>query len=103
MFLVHLTLLSSVLVFCCTNVAESAYESDRQAIMTAIREVKLQYQDQWLKHSEVVSVGIGLNADQKPIMIIGVKRLTPALKQEFPTEVKGYPIELRAVGSLKAQ
>jgi len=104
MFLVRLTLLSSALVFCCTNVvAESAYKSDHQATMTTIREVKRQYQDEWLRRPEVVSVGIGLNADQKPIVIIGVKRINSALKQEFPTEVKGYPIELQVVGSPKAQ
>lgn len=103
MFLVRSTLLFSVLVTCCASVAEPAYESHRKAMNTTIREVKLQHQDQWLQHSEVVSVGIGLNADQNPTIIIGVKRLTPALQQEFPTEVDGYPVELRAVGFPKAQ
>lgn len=103
MFLARLILLSSLLVFCGVNVAQQVDESDYKAMMAAIREVKLQHQEQWLKNPEVVSVGIGLNAGQKPAIIIGVKRLTPALKQEFPTEVEGYPVELQAVGSLKAQ
>ena len=103
MFSVRSTLLFNVIIFCYASVAEPAHESHCQAMTTTIHEVKLQHQDQWLKHAEVVSVGIGLNADQKPIIIIGVRRLTPALKQSFPAEVDGYPIELHVIGLPKAQ
>ena len=103
MSLTHLTLLFSVLAFGYANDARAACNNNHKTMTVTIREVKSRYQDQWLKHPEVVSVGIGLNADQQPAVIIGVKRLTPALKAAFPAEIEGYPVELQAMGSPRVE
>lgn len=69
----------------------------------SIREVKQQHQTQWLAKPGVVSVGIGMDAQKKPVIVIGVKQLSAELSEAFPRSIEGYPILLKEAGEIQVQ
>lgn len=67
-----------------------------------IQEVKKKHEASILKIEGVVSVGIGFKEDRTQAIIIGLKQETQDLIQQIPTNLDGYPVEIRIVGSVKA-
>ncbi len=74
-----------------------------QGKMKDIRTIKKRFEREWLSMAGVVGVGIGMTTRQMPGIIISVQRDSPAIRAAFPAEVEGIPVEVRAVGEIKAQ
>jgi hypothetical protein len=71
-------------------------------MVLTIQEVKKKQEASILKIEGVVSVGIGLKKDRTQAIIIGLKQERQDLIQRIPTNLEGYPVEIRIVGSVTA-
>lgn len=64
--------------------------------------IKKKYERAWLKLDEVVGVGIGLTSQGKVGLIVSVTKNAEKIRQKIPEKIKGYPIEIRVTGPIKA-
>jgi len=69
----------------------------------SIQEVKKQNESRLLKLPGVVSVGIGLDQRRQPAIIVGLDAANPDTEARLPTELAGYPVVIKILGSIKAQ
>ena len=67
----------------------------------AIEEVKARHAEALLAQPGVVSVGIGLDEDGRPAIIVGVEREDAAAS--LPRTLEGHPVRVRGVGPVRAQ
>jgi hypothetical protein len=51
----------------------------------------------------VQAVGIGLTDSGKVGLIVSVEKYSKELRAKIPQKIKGYPIEIRETGKIKAQ
>jgi hypothetical protein len=70
---------------------------------TSIKDVKKRHQVRLLELPNVVSVGIGLNRNGQSAIIIGLDGPNSKTEGQLPSMLEGYPVEVRIVGTLKAQ
>lgn len=70
--------------------------------MAKARQVKTQYQNEWLGLKGVVGVGLGETADGRPGIIISVQENPAGIRQQIPTTLEGVPIEVRESGEFRA-
>ena len=68
-----------------------------------IHEVKKQHTQELMAIEGVQSVGIGNNAQGQVAIIIGLDKSRPEIQAKLPTELDGYPVEVRIIGSIEAQ
>ncbi|KAA3617571.1 MAG: hypothetical protein D8M58_01570 [Calditrichaeota bacterium] len=66
------------------------------------KEIKSNHQDEWLAHSSIVSIGIGLVDENVVGIIIGVKGKITTVKTKIPDSIDGIPIILKTVNELRA-
>lgn len=66
------------------------------------RQVKLQYESEWMELEGVVAVGIGLIENNTGI-IISVKSTPESIRQLIPAEIDGVPIRVEESGEISAQ
>lgn len=87
-------------------------EGDRQAAYERVRAVKEAHEEELMARANVVGVGIGLRQkDGAPTnetaLVVMVSRKVPLsqLKPEdvIPAELEGVPIDVQAVGEIRAQ
>jgi len=69
----------------------------------SIHEVKAKYEKELMAKPGVVSVGIGQDADGKPVIIIGLEKAHADTMQSLPTELEGYRVRTEAIGPITAQ
>ena len=69
----------------------------------AINDIKRQNEAQLMALPGVVSVGVGRAPDGKPAIIVGLRSADPAVVQQVPNEIKGYPVIVQTVGTIKAR
>lgn len=69
----------------------------------SIQEVKKQHEARLLGLPGVVSVGIGLDHNSQPAIIIGLDGSNPDVEAQLPATLEGYPVILKNVGPIKAQ
>ena len=69
----------------------------------SIKDVKTQHEERLLQIPGVVSVGIGLDENGKPAIIVGLERPDPETESQLPSQLEGYPVVVRIVGRIKAQ
>jgi hypothetical protein len=69
----------------------------------SIKDVKKRYEMHLLQLPGVVSVGIGLNRNGQPAIIIGMAGPNVESESQLPSMLDGYPVEVRIVGPLKAE
>ena len=67
-----------------------------------IQEVKKKHEACFLSMPGVISVGIGLNKDKIPAIIIGLRHAKPDIISGIPAVLEGYPVEVQIIGSIKA-
>ena len=91
-FVIIILLFLPALVMCGENQMESS-----------IQEVKKQHEQRLLGLPGVVSVGIGLDQNSQPAIIIGLDGSNPEIEAQLPTTLEGYPVILKNVGPIKAQ
>ena len=70
---------------------------------SSIKDVKKRHQARLLELPSVVSVGIGINKDGQPVIVIGLDAPNEESERQLPSMLEGYPVEIRIVGTLKAQ
>ena len=67
-----------------------------------IQEVKAKHERRFLAMPEVVSVGIGLDPEGNPAIIIGLARHHPKTLEQLPKLVDGYPVKVEVIGPVRA-
>lgn len=82
---------------------DSFVDIQNRAMPSSIQEVKKHHEMRWLGLPGVVSVGIGLNEARQPAIVIGLKGPNPTTESQLPSMVEGYPVEVRVVGTVKAE
>lgn len=69
---------------------------------TTIQEVKAKHEPRLMQTPGVVSVGIGLEGAEK-VIIIGVESEAIAASKDLPRTLDGYSVQIKIVGTIRAQ
>jgi len=69
----------------------------------SIKEAKRQHEARFFELPGVVSVGIGLSGNGQPAIVIGLDGPNAETEAQLPSMLEGYPVEVRIVGTVKAQ
>jgi hypothetical protein len=69
---------------------------------SSINDVKARHEAALLRLPDVVSVGIGLDENSNPAIIVGLKRPNPETESQLPTQLQGYTVLVRIVGEIRA-
>jgi hypothetical protein len=69
----------------------------------SIRGIKQKYEAGLLRLPGVVSVGIGLDKDDKQAIIVGLETPMTALDTRFPNHLEGIPVIYKTTGRIKAR
>jgi hypothetical protein len=64
------------------------------------REIRKRYEDIWMDLEFVTSIGIGLTSSGNTGIIISMEKDDPAIKNIFPAEIEGIPVEVRISGEI---
>ena len=67
-----------------------------------VKEIKQQFERQWLAMDGVVAVGIG-KIDNQAGIIISVSKNPDKVREQFGNRVKGVPVKVQKTGEFKAQ
>jgi hypothetical protein len=70
---------------------------------SSIQDVKARHARDLLTVPGVVSVGIGLDAQSREVIVIGLDRPRPETQADLPTQLEGYPVRVEIIGAVKAQ
>jgi hypothetical protein len=76
---------------------------DDLGMPSSIQDVKKQQEPRFLNMPGVVSVGIGLDSNGNQAIIVGLDRPNPETEAKIPASIKGYPVVIQIVGTIKAQ
>ena len=74
-----------------------------QVISPSIQEVKAKHANRLLDEPGVVSVGLGLDAEGKPAIIVGIDSPHPETQAQLPRSLEGYPVITQIIGKVEAQ
>lgn len=69
----------------------------------SIQDVKRQHEAQLLKMTGVVSVGIGLDSEGNPAIIVGLDGSHPDTESNIPATLENFPVVVQTIGSIRAQ
>ena len=72
-------------------------------MQTSIQDVKERHEARLLSLPGVVSVGIGLDDNKQPVIIVGMDRETDARPAQLPNELEGYPVKVQNIGTPRAR
>lgn len=72
-------------------------------MQTNIQDVKNRHESQLMSMPGVVSVGIGLDEDKNPIIIIGIETDDAELRSRLPQQLEGYQVRVQHTGKVRAQ
>jgi len=76
---------------------------DDLGMSPSIQEVKKKHETQLLDIPGVVSVGIGMDANGKQAIVVGLESPDPEIEAKIPAELEGFPVVIQTIGSLKAR
>lgn len=68
-----------------------------------IQEVKARHAPRLLALSDVVSVGIGRDAEGHEVIVIGLAGARPETQARLPAQLEGYPVRVEIIGTVKAR
>ncbi len=68
-----------------------------------VRRVKLKYQSEWLKHKDVVGIGIGTVAKNEIGIVISVRENAEVVRKQIPESVEGVPVKVQTTGEFSAK
>ena len=71
--------------------------------MKSIQETKRTHETRLLALPDVVSVGIGMDADGEEAIIVGLAAPNPETQALIPQKLGEYPVIVRISGSVRAQ
>ncbi len=67
-----------------------------------IKQIKRQYEKDWLAHPAVISIGIGKLSSGRMGIIVAVLKIDTDVITFFPDYIEGVPVELRVTEAIKA-
>jgi hypothetical protein len=70
---------------------------------SSIQKVKKQHEARLLDMPGVVSVGMGLNPNGNPAIIVGLDRPRPETEAKIPAMLADFPVVVQIIGPIKAQ
>jgi hypothetical protein len=70
---------------------------------SSIQDVKARHAHRLLAVPGVVSVGIGLDAQGREVIVVGLDRPRPETQSALPTQLEGYPVRVEIIGAVRAQ
>jgi hypothetical protein len=76
---------------------------EEENVPATIQQVKADNEQRLMALSGVVSVGIGRDADGKPVIVIGLDGPRPQTVSALPQHIDGYPVQTQIIGPVKAQ
>jgi hypothetical protein len=68
----------------------------------SIQEIKKKHETSLLAMPGVVSVGIGLDKDGHPAIIVGLDGPRPETIDKLPSTLEGYIVSTQIIGTIKA-
>jgi hypothetical protein len=80
-----------------------AVSAKEDCMSLTIQEAKAKHESRVMAIPGVVSVGIGLDAQGNPIIVVGLDGPRPETVEKLPATLEGYPVQWRIVGPVKAQ
>ncbi len=89
-----------LLLLLCSSMYHNIEADTMQA---SIQEVKNRHQAELLALPGVVSIGIGLDADKKSVIIIGIEADNVELKASLPEQLEGYRVIVQTTGTVRSQ
>jgi hypothetical protein len=84
-------------------VAGLALGCGRTGVMVSIQETKARHEARLLAVPGVVSVGIGRDASDRLVLVVGIRERSAAALEQIPAELDGHPVVVRSMGSVRAQ
>ena len=76
---------------------------DDLGMSPSIQDVKKQHEAALLEMAGVVSVGIGLDSNGNPAIIVGLDGSQPETESSIPATLEGYPVVVQTIGSIRSQ
>ena len=77
--------------------------AEEPKVPPTINDVKARHADELMDVPGVVSVGIGLDEDGEKIIVVGVERDQPEVRQATPSTLEGYKVQIQVVGKYTAK
>lgn len=74
-----------------------------ETMQTNIQDVKNRHESRLLAVPGVVSVGIGLDDDKSPVIIIGIETDDAELRSRLPQQLEGYQVRVQKTGKIHIQ
>jgi hypothetical protein len=72
-------------------------------IIEKAKKIKALYEDEWIKEPSVVSIGVGLVAENSVGIIIGVHgAIKKTFRSNIPDKIEGIPLCIKNVDPLRA-
>ncbi len=68
-----------------------------------IEQVKAAHEESLLALPGVVSVGIGRDAQGRPVIVVGLDKPRPQTEAAVPRALDGYGVRIEIVGTIRAQ
>lgn len=68
-----------------------------------IEEARAMHVDSLMARPGVVSVGLGLDEDGNPAIVIGLERAPQEGDRELPTALEGHPVVVQVIGEIRAR
>ncbi|MGI9556542.1 MAG: hypothetical protein ACR2N5_01230 [Solirubrobacterales bacterium] len=69
----------------------------------SIEEARARHAARLLELPGVVSVGIGLDAEGSPAIVVGLEDETPEARARLPRSLEGHPVVCCVAGALRAR
>ncbi len=77
--------------------------SEESVLSPTIQEVKRSHEAELMALPGVVSVGIGLDENGKPAIIVGLDKERQETRVKMPRTLAGHPVIIQITGTIKAQ
>jgi hypothetical protein len=74
-----------------------------ETMQTNIQDVKIRHQSRLMSMSGVISVGIGLDENKNPVIIIGIETDDAELISRLPQQLEGYQVRVQKTGKIRIQ
>lgn len=75
----------------------------REQMPPTIQEATAQHAPRFMELPGVVSVGIGLDDDGTPVIVVGLDRERPETRAVLPQAVDGHRVKVQVVGQMRAR
>ena len=90
-----------MMIGCQSGEKEGEMGKRQMKVTTDINAVKEAHTDSLMKIPGVVGVYVGELDDGTPCIGVMVKKLTPAIEEQIPRQLDGYPVRVEETGDIR--